>query len=148
MNNISGFGLRVHVCASKTFAAGFTITQFADDGDPFDIPSTQINDKAMGLNGDLLVWSKANPIVLTLNLIPSSDDDKNMRILLEANRAGCGKQSAKDMITLTAIYPDGRSLTLTNGAITDGTPANSIASAGRMKSNAYIFAFENRTGTL
>ncbi len=148
MNNISGFGLRVHVCASKTFPAGFTITQFADDGDPFDIPSIQINDKAMGLNGDLIVWSKANPIGPTLNLIPGSDDDNNMRILLEANRVGCGKQSAKDVINMTAIYPDGSTLILANGAITDGTPANSIASAGRMKSNAYTFVFENRTGTL
>ncbi|WP_197328960.1 MULTISPECIES: phage tail fiber protein [Ralstonia solanacearum species complex] len=146
MENISGFGLVVQVRASKTFPAGFTVTQFADDGDPFDVPSIQVNDKAMGLNGDLIVWSKANPIAVTLNLIPASDDDKNMSILLEANRVGRGKQSAKDVITLTAIYPDGRTLTLTEGVITDGMPANSIASAGRMKSKPYIFAFENRTG--
>ncbi|CAH0447791.1 hypothetical protein LMG10661_03864 [Ralstonia syzygii subsp. syzygii] len=146
MENISGFGLVVQVRASKTFPAGFTVTQFADDGDRFDVPSIQVNDKAMGLNGDLIVWSKANPIAVTLNLIPASDDDKNMSILLEANRVGRGKQSAKDVITLTAIYPDGRTLTLTEGVITDGMPANSIASAGRMKSKPYIFAFENRTG--
>ncbi|MCG1038795.1 hypothetical protein KQH49_06745 [Mycetohabitans sp. B5] len=147
MENISGFGLVVQVCASKTFPAGFTVTQFADDGDPFDIPSIQVNDKAMGLNGDLIVWSKANPITVTLNLIPGSDDDKNMSILLEANRVGRGKQSAKDEITMAAIYPDARILTLTKGVITDGMPANSVASAGRMKSKPYIFAFENRTGT-
>lgn len=146
MENISGFGLVVQVRASKTFPAGFTITQFADDGDPFDVPSIQVNDKAMGLNGDLIVWSKANPIAVTLNLIPASDDDKNMSILLEANRVGRGKQSAKDVITMTAIYPDGRTLTLTEGVITDGMPASSVASAGRMKSKPYIFAFENRTG--
>jgi hypothetical protein len=146
MENISGFGLVVQVRASKTFPAGFTVTQFADDGDPFDAPSIQVNDKAMGLNGDLIVWSKANPIAVTLNLISASADDKNMSILLEANRVGRGKQSAKDVITLTAIYPDGRTLTLTEGVITDGMPANSVASAGRMKSKPYIFAFENRTG--
>ncbi len=147
MENISGFGLMVQIRASKTFPTGFTVTQFADDGDPFDIPSIQVNDKAMGLNGDLITWSKANPISVTLNLIPASDDDKNMSILLEANRVGRGKQSAKDVITMTAIYSDGRPpLTLTEGVITDGMPANSVGSAGRMKSKPYIFAFENRTG--
>ena len=146
MENISGFGLTVQVRASKTFPSGFTVTQFADDGDPFDIPSLQVNDKAMGLNGDLITWSKANPISVTLNLIPASEYDKNMSILLEANRIGRGKQSAKDVITMTAIYPDGRTLILTEGVMTVGMPANSVASAGRMKSKPYPFAFENRTG--
>ncbi len=148
MTNISGFGLTVRVCASKTFPVGFSVTQFADDGDPFDIQSQQINDKAMGLNGDLIVWSKANPISVTLNLIPGSDDDRNMAILFEANRVGSGKRSARDVITMVAVYPDQRILTFTNGVITDGSPANSIASAGRMKSKPYTFVFENRLGAL
>jgi len=65
--NISGFGLRVQIVAKSTFPAGVTITQWADDADWLDLPSMQIADKAMGGNGDLLVWSKANPIVLNLS---------------------------------------------------------------------------------
>lgn len=146
-NDISGFGLQVQVNASVTFPSGFTVTQFADDGDPFDIPSIQIMDKAMGLNGDLITWSKANPINITVNVVPAGDDDKNLAILLEANRVGKGKKSARDVITITGIYPDGSTINLTSGKITDGMPGSSVASAGRLKSKAYMFTFENITRT-
>jgi hypothetical protein len=147
MQDISGFGLQVTLIASATFPAGIPLTQFADDADPFDIPSIQIADKAMGLNGDMIVFSKANPINLTLAMIPNSEDDNNMQILAEANRVGKGKNSARDRITLTGVYPDGKTITLTEGAVTDAMFGNSVASAGRMKSKPYIFSFENMVRT-
>ena len=143
MQDISVFGIRVQVVASETFPAGISITQFADDADPFDSPSIQIRDKAMGVNGDLISWSKANPLPVTLNVVPNSEDDKNLGVLFEANRVGKGKQGARDVITITAIYPDGRTASFTQGVITDGMPANSATSAGRMKSKAYSFMFQD-----
>lgn len=145
--DVSGFGAQVQIRASVTFPQGIVISQFADDADPFDFPSVQIGDKAMGLNGDLITWSKANPLLTTVNVIPNSEDDINLSLLLEANRVGKGKASARDVITIVAVYPNGATLTLTEGAITDGPPGNSIASAGRLKSKAYQFAFENKTDT-
>lgn len=142
MQDISAFGIQVRLVASTTFPAGITLTQFADDGDSLDVPSQQIADKAMGVNGDLIVWSKANPLNITMNMIPASEDDRNMAVLLEANRAGRGKRPARDVITLTAIYPDGRSATYSQGAITDGIPGNALASSGRMKTKPYMFSFE------
>ena len=143
MQDISVFGIRVQVVASQTFPSGINITQFADDADPFDAPSMQIRDKAMGVNGDLISWSKANPIPVTLNVVPNSEDDKNLGVLFEANRVGKGKQGARDVISITAVYPDGKTASFTQGVITDGQPANSAQSSGRMKSKAYTFAFEN-----
>ncbi len=143
MQDISVFGIRVQVVASQTFPSGINITQFADDADPFDAPSMQIRDKAMGVNGDLISWSKANPIPVTLNVVPNSEDDKNLSVLFEANRVGKGKQGARDVISITAVYPDGRTASFSQGVITDGQPANSAQSSGRMKSKAYAFAFEN-----
>lgn len=143
MQDISAFGIRVQVIASQTFPAGISITQFADDADPFDAPSMQIRDKAMGVNGDLITWSKANPIPVTLNVVPGSDDDMNLSVLFEANRTGKGKFGARDVISIVAIFPDGRVASFTQGVITDGQPANSAQSSGRLKSKAYAFAFEN-----
>lgn len=146
MADISGFGLVVNVKASASFPAGFQVSQFADDGDSLDIPSMQLADKAMGLNGDLVTWSKAAPLTLTMNIIPNSEDDKNLSVVAEANRVGKGKKSAQDVITITVAYPDGKNVTYTNGKMTDGMPGNGVASAGRYKSKAYAFAFENVTG--
>jgi hypothetical protein len=144
MTDTSGYGLRLNLRASQTFPTGINLTQFADDQDPFDLPSIQVTDKAMGLNGDLITWSKANPIITSVALIPGTDDDRNMAVLLEANRVGKGKSSVQDVITLTGVYPDGRTITLTEGRITDGMPGNGVSSAGRLKSKTYSFVFENK----
>lgn len=146
MQNISGFGLADTIVASKTFPVGLFLTEYADDTDPLDIPSIQIADKAMGLNGDLVIWSKPQPINLVLSVVPGSFTDINLAVLLEANRVGRGKIGARDLIQMTVSYPAGNFITLTNGAITDGPPASSVSSAGRLKSKSYSFTFENRIG--
>ncbi len=146
-NDVSGFGSYVTVIGSVTYPQGINVTQFADDADPLDMPSIQIMDKAMGLNGDLITWNKANPLPLTINVIPGSEDDINLSILAENNRVGKGKNSSRDTITLNVIYPDGSKLQFVQGKITDAMFGNSIASAGRLKSKAYIFHFENKVET-
>lgn len=147
-HNVSGFGLQVNLVASVTFPAGVVLTQFADDADPFDLPSIKLSETAMGLNGDMVSWSKAAPTTVTLNVIPGSEDDLNLEILADANRVGKGKTVARDEITLTGTYPDGHTITLSGGVITDAMPGNGVASAGRLKTKAYAFAFESisRTG--
>jgi len=146
-NDISGFGLKIQIVASVTFPAGFNITQFASDADPFDFAAIEIMGREMGLNGDLVTWSTPNPLDATINVIPESEDDKNLAVLYEANRVARGKTSARDVITMTAIYPSGKTLTLTQGKIYSGIPGNPVASAGRMKSKPYMFVFENKVGS-
>jgi len=142
--DISGFGVELLIIASNTFPQGIEITQFADDADPIDLPSTAIAGNAMGLNGDKATWTTANPIPLTTNVITGSEDDANLNLLFEANRAGKNKSSAKDVITAIISYPDGSKTTFTGGSADEFMPGKSIASEGRFKSNAYIFSFENR----
>jgi hypothetical protein len=78
------------------------------------------------------------------SVIPGSEDDINLEILAEANRVGKDKKSAHDKITAVITYPDGSTKTLTNGVITNAPALDSVANAGRKKSKAYAFAFENK----
>lgn len=142
--DIAGLGTSVRVLASNTFPIGIEITQFADDTDPIDVPSLQIGDDAMGLNGDRVSWTPANPIRITLNVIAGSEDDENLALIFEANRAGRNKASAKDTITIIVAYPDGQIVTLINGGTIEFMPAKSISSESRLKSKAYVFSFENQ----
>lgn len=149
MQNVSAFGFVATVKGSTTFPNGFPLTMFADDADPFDVPALQIADKGMGVNGDLVVWSKANPINIGFNLIPGSEDDENMRVLFEANRPGKGKSLAYDEITISVTYPgqNGRNYTLVKGVMTDGSPTNGIQQSQRQKTKTYNFSFENVQST-
>lgn len=144
--DISGFGVAVTIIASGTFPIGFTVTQFADDSDPLDFAAVNIADKAMGLNGDMITWAKAQPLPMTLNVIAGSTDDISLNILAQANRVGQGKTSAFDLITATVVYPDGTVKVLTGGRMTDAPFGSSIASAGRLKSKTYNFWFANVIG--
>jgi hypothetical protein len=144
MENIGGFGLSIDLVASVTYPSGITITQFADDADPFDSESIPIADKAMGLNGDLLVWSKPTPLPISISVVPGSDDDLNLAALADANRVGKGKISARDVISISCIYPDGTPLNLPVGVMTDAPTTPSIQSSARMKSQTYKFAFETK----
>ena len=143
---ISAIGVSVRVIASRTFPVGFTITEFADDADPFDIPNIDIATPTLNVNGELVRVSTPVPIVITLNVIPHSDADNNLAIIFEANRATRGKRHAGDIITLTGIYPTGQTISLTNGVMTNGS-WNKVASPEGLKSKAYTFSFEGKTGT-
>jgi hypothetical protein len=144
--NVSGFGSVVTLIASNTFPAGINITQFSDDIDALDLPGVRIADIAMGVNGDLIKWSRAVPLPVSIGVIPGSTDDINLQILAEANRVGQGKVSAQDVITITVTYPDGTATTLSQGSMTDAPFGKSIAGTGREKSKTYSFMMQNRVG--
>lgn len=142
MFNISGFGLSAVVTASKTFPNSVIITDFADDSDPLDSPDFVINETGFGLNGDMVVWSKAGGIEVVLNLIPTSEGDTNLDILAEMNRVGKKKTSARDIINIVVTYPDGRVVTCSQGVVVTTTVMPSVAGIGRQKSRPYRYRFE------
>lgn len=145
MQDVSGTGIEVTVVASLTFPVGIKVSAFADDADPLDTPELQIAEWGMGVNGDLVIWRTPKAVEVTLNVIPDTEEDRNLAILYDANRVAKGKVSSRDMITLIAKYPDGTTKMLTKGAIVSGMPLNSIASSGKTKSKPYKFVFENKT---
>jgi hypothetical protein len=142
---IGGFGLVITLRSTVTYPVALTVEQFADDADPLDFPDIDIAEVAMGLNGDMVSWSKAKPLPVNLAVIPESVDDMNLAVALAANRVGKSKQSALDVWTLVGKYPSGAIVTLDHGKLLSGAISNSINSAGRMKSKVYKFAFQNIT---
>ncbi|OWK42466.1 phage tail fiber protein [Fimbriiglobus ruber] len=94
-NDITGFGSAISLVASSTFPVGIAITQLADDSDPFDMASVKVADTAMGVNGDLIKWSRAIGKPVTISVIPGSLDDINLATLAAANNATQGQANAQ-----------------------------------------------------
>ena len=143
MFDISAQGTTANLVASKTMPQGFLLTDWADDADPFDIPAIDIASTAMNANGDMVVWPSPVPIIITFNVIPNSPTDQNLAVIFDANRAAKNKASARDTLTISVVFPGGEALTLSEGKMTNGQPGTSPASAGRLKSKSYTFAFQN-----
>jgi hypothetical protein len=142
MSDISAAGVSITLVASKTFPSGITLTQFASDSDPFDFADVTIAEAEMNVNGEQVTFSTANPVPVTLSLIPDSDDDKNLSILLRENTQSRNHKSVRDVITLTVNYPEGERRTAVEGKMLSGTPSSGVTSGKRKKSKSYGFSFE------
>lgn len=148
MENISGFGTVGTLIASNTYPLGIVLTKFADDVDPIDVPSVSIADLTMGVNGDGIAQSKAAALLVNISVIPGTLQDTALSTLLNANRVGIGKISARDVITFTYVLPNStlNQATFFDGIITDGSFGISISSSGRFKTRVYNFKFARVTG--
>lgn len=143
--NISLFGFSVRIVADRTFPSGFTITEWADDQPPVDSADIETGAFGMGPNGDMVVWQKPAALQAKYAVIPNSQADKNLTILHEANRVSKKKGiSAMDTITATAVYQDGRIVTLSQGMIFSGPAVPAGSQDGRLTTRAYGFVFEDR----
>ncbi len=145
--NVSGNGTVLVLAASKSFPVGFPITQFPEDGDPIEIENIDIGDTAMGINGDLIHWSKPNPIKVSFSVIPGSVDDINLQMIIDNNTVAPLKLVANDIITLTKLSPDGTLISVfKNGIFINGPQGTSTGGSGRNKSKTYHLAFESKIG--
>lgn len=143
MTDVSASGFSIALIANKTFPASTIMTHFADDADPFDIPDTVAAEVAMDVNGNLVSWSTPTPQEIVIALLPGSEEEKNLSILLEANTAKRGRRPAGDIITMVAMYPDGSVVTARNGKILSGSRGVGVSSGGRLKTKTYTFAFQD-----
>lgn len=78
MEDISGFGGQMVLIASTTFPAGITISQWADDVDPLDVPDMEIAQTGFGVNGTMVSWSRATGIDVAIAVVPNGNDDRNL----------------------------------------------------------------------
>lgn len=141
MLNISGVGTSVMIIALQSFPMGFNITQFADEEDPISVEPVEPVGYEMLYDGGMVSYDKASPVVVSIAVPPNTDDDINLKVLLQSRKGGLRLLPISDITTMIISYPDNDRVVLTNGTILSGPLADSIASSGRKKSNVYKFVF-------
>jgi hypothetical protein len=144
MENVSVNGSSARLVASFTFPAGFDLIKFADDADPFDITDNTVASHGSGINGDLVVWSNANGIEISVSVLPNTDEGRNMAILWSANKVAVGKVAVKDILSLIITLPNGDKQVFSGGALLSGPAGISGSSDGRQKTQTYSMVFEKR----
>ncbi len=143
MYNISGYGLTVSLIASNTFPVGLLLNEWPDDQEAIAFPDIEIGDGQMGVNGQLITWSKAAPIKMTLSAIPDSPQDLQLAVLLLANRVGVNKIGARDVIQCVVVQGNLNVGSFVNGVIVSGPTFNGVQNTGRMTTKKYNFLFES-----
>lgn len=141
--DVSALGFSIVVKDDKLFPQGFVIKRTADAADPFDFADLTLGEATMDANGFLVYASAPSPIEFTINLLPSTEEDKNMSQLFEAHRPAMGRARTGGEITITVQYADGSSITATDVYLISGSPARSISQPSRYKVKPYVFAAQD-----
>jgi hypothetical protein len=145
MINIGAHGLSIQLIALQSFPMGFSLSQFADDVNPLDVKDTEPFGYELLYDGEMFAFDKANVIELSISVIAGSDDDINLKILLQSRKGGARIAPIPDAVTLVISYPTG-TVMLTKGTILAGPLADTVLADGRKKGNTYRFAFSAFAG--
>ena len=139
MADVSHNGATYTIRASNTNAdLPLPISAFPKDTDPFDVPNTDIAEMELGTNGDEIYWGMASVAESSCAVIPGTDDHETMQRIFDANDPAKGRRSAKDLITVVRVLPNGETTTF-KGRITNGPKTTSLASSGKIKTPVYSF---------
>lgn len=146
MINISGFGLKATVVALQTFPMGFTLSQFADTSNPIEFEPMAPVGYEMLFDGDLFAFDKAAPVIVSCSVLPQTDDDINLKMMLTSKKGGVRWLPFSDVTTMVVTYPDGGRVVLSNGTIVSGPIGDTVLQTGRKACNTYKFAFGTVAG--
>ncbi|QRE00387.1 hypothetical protein [Burkholderia phage BCSR52] len=141
MIDISGFGASITIAALQSFPMGFTLKQLADDQDPLTFEEVETTGYEALYDGSFFFFDKASLIKVRMSVIAGSDDDMNLKILLQSRKGSSSIIPLPDSTTMTVGYPNGGRVILTNGSILSGPFADSISQEARKKGNVYTFGF-------
>ena len=146
MQNISGFGTKVTVVALQSFPYGFTIKEFADDEDPITFEEVEPVGYEILLDGSLFAFDKGAAVLVSVAVIPGSEDDINLKMLLQSRKGSSSFIPLPDITSMVIQYPQNGLVALSNGSILSGPLGDSIVSSGRLKGNIYKFVFGSFSG--
>lgn len=130
------------------------ITQFSDEGTPFECPDVDVSTNAKNLNGQMISSRTPSVYPVSITVIPGSEEDLFLqRRLAEAaiqpgNVTSIGELAVSSLIvSIPAINESGEGssaidYTFKNGRLKSGPMGPSTSAEGRMSARTYTFEFE------
>jgi hypothetical protein len=146
MIDISSAGSGITIFSVSSFPMGFQLSAFADDVDPLSIQATEVSGFERLYDGTIFSFDKTSPILLSVGVIPNTEDDINLKILLQKRKSNSNALPLPDGVTMVISYADGGRNVLSHGSILAGSIADSLMSQGRKKGNEYHFVFGSFDG--
>jgi len=146
MIDVSAQGAEVMIVALASFPIGFKVSQFADDIDPLVAEDVETTGFEMLYDGSLFAFDKAAAVKLAISVIAGSDDDTNLKILLQSRKGTKSILPFEDSTNAVITFSDGGRVMLTNGTIISGPLVDGLQSTGRRKGNTYTFMFGGFAG--
>ena len=131
-----------------------TITQFSEEGTPFECPDVDVSTNAKNLNGQMISSRTPSIYPVSITVIPGSEEDMFLqrRLADAAIQPGNVKSIAELavsslIVSIPAINESGEGssaidYTFKNGRLKSGPMGPSTSAEGRMSARTYTFEFE------
>lgn len=146
MIDISAFGTGITIVATSSFPVGFQLSSFADDEDPLNVENTEVSGYEKLYDGSIFTFDKTSPLLCSVGVMPNTDDDINLKILLQMRKSSARLLPLPDVTSMIICYPDGGKVAMSNGTMLSGPLADSLTAQGRKKGNVYHFVFGTFAG--
>lgn len=129
------------------------IKEFSDEGTPIECNDVEVTGSAVTLNGQLILWRKPCAYVVSLTVIPRSDNDETLLCMLHDAHVTPGNvvKISNLNASLTIVSPkinesgsqiSGDTWKFTNGRIVSGPTGPASSAEGKMSARTYTFVFE------
>jgi len=145
MDNVGGFGVVISLIATKTFPVGLTLSKFSDDVSPIEFSESQVADHEFLVDGDIISFETSSAVTVKIGVIPGSDDDDNLSIMLNSNKSIFRIGGLPDLMIMSILYPNQPGIVLNRGYIRSGSLGTSMSEAGRGKGKQFEFIFAECT---
>lgn len=151
MIDISAVGARAEVAYGKHV---ISVTQFSDEGTPFECPDVDLSDNKKNLNGQMISSRTPSVYTVSLTVIPGSLEDAELTKLAQKSALMPGSVSPIKDIAVTYIklfLPEinessesvGKRVFLwRNGRMKSGPTGPSTSAEGRMAARTFTFELE------
>ena len=138
----------VSFAGSKITVAGITISNFMDDANPVEFPDVDVSGYGVNCNGVMIRWAKPNAVIMSVTVIPGSDEDAKLYRLWAKYRVQDGSYSDQWSVPLTASISIGnqqmtgkRNYSFAGGTMLSGPGGPTAHGDGKMNGRTYTFAF-------
>lgn len=154
--DISAVGAKI-VFSNLGGGAGLTISEFSDEGTPFDCPDVDVSTNAKNLNGEMISSRTPSVIPFSITVIPGSVADIRLReavarSLIRPSNSTPNDVEYIDTVTITmprvttrggSAVASNNSVTFSNVRIKSGPTGPSTSAEGRMAARTYSFEAED-----
>ena len=155
MFDISAVGSRVHI-EMYTRSLKLDITEFSEEGTPFECPDVDFSMNDKNLNGQMISSRKSSVFTVSVTVIPNSDAD-----LWLTNRSAEAALQPGNVVPIEDLivrniqltipningssgtpYAEGLTFTWVDGRLKSGPTGPSASAEGRLSARTFVFEME------
>ena len=138
----------VSFAGATVYIDNHKLEDFMDDANPVEFPDTEVSTVGVNCNGNMIRNAKPNVVMMSVTVIPCTDDDKFLydlwrqyRVQDGVNNAARWEKPIAARISVQGLNKSKSSWSFRDATMVSGPGGPSSNGEGKMQGRTYTFAF-------